>query len=44
MQDLTPESPEVLWELAAAMETSGPVPAGRPMTVEETYEAALGCR
>jgi hypothetical protein len=25
------------------METNGTVPAGRPMTVEESYEAALGC-
>ena len=35
--------PEVLWGLAAAMETGGSVPAGRPMTVEETYAESLGC-
>jgi hypothetical protein len=35
--------PEVLWELAAAMETNGTIQAGRPMTVEESYEDALGC-
>jgi hypothetical protein len=35
--------PEVLWELAAAMEANEPVPAGRPMKVEEAYVAALGC-
>ena len=35
--------PEVLWELAAAMDTGASVPAGRPMTVEETYTESLGC-
>ena len=46
LQEMNEEGdyPEVVWELAAAMETNGPVPAGRPMTVEEAYVAALGCR
>ena len=35
--------PEVVWEFAAAMETNGTVPAGKPMTVEEAYASALGC-
>ena len=35
--------PEVLWELAAAMPSNGTVPGGRPMTIAESYEAALGC-
>jgi hypothetical protein len=35
--------PEVLREYAAAMAGNGLVPAGKPMTVEETYESALGC-
>jgi hypothetical protein len=37
--------PEVLWEHAAAMPTNGPVSAGKSgFTVEQSYEAALGCR
>jgi hypothetical protein len=45
LQEMNEEGdyPEVLWELAAAMETNAPVPAGKPMTVEEAYVAALGC-
>lgn len=36
--------PEVLWEHAAAMPTNGPVSAGKSgFTVEQSYEAALGC-
>jgi hypothetical protein len=35
--------PEVVREYAAAMAGDGFVPAGRPMTVEESYAAALGC-
>jgi hypothetical protein len=35
--------PEVLRQYAAAMAGNGLVPAGRPMTVEESYESALGC-
>jgi hypothetical protein len=35
---------EVLWKYAAAMATNGPVPAGKPgVTVEQSYQAALGC-
>jgi hypothetical protein len=34
----------VLRQYAAAMAGNGLVPAGRPMTVEESYESALGCR
>lgn len=45
LQEMNEEGdyPEVVWELAAAMETNGTVPAGRPMTVEEAYTSALGC-
>jgi hypothetical protein len=35
--------PEVLWELAAAMETNAAAPAGTPTSVEQAYESALGC-
>jgi hypothetical protein len=35
--------PEVLWELAAAMPEDAAVSGGRPMTIAESYEAALGC-
>jgi hypothetical protein len=41
--DAEGDYPEVVWELASAMETNGTVPAGLPMTVEESYEDALGC-
>ena len=34
---------EVLWEYADAMATDDTVPGGRPMTIEESYESALGC-
>ena len=45
LQEMNDEGdyPEVVWELAAAMATDGTIPAGRPMTVEEAYEATLGC-
>jgi hypothetical protein len=44
-QEMTAEGtyPEVLWELADAMQGDGTVRGGRPLTVEETYEDALGC-
>jgi hypothetical protein len=35
--------PDVLWEYADALATDAPVSGGRPLTVEESYEAALGC-
>jgi hypothetical protein len=35
--------PEVVWEHADAMADNSPVPAGRPVTVEESYRSALGC-
>jgi hypothetical protein len=35
--------PEVVRQYATAMAGDGFVPAGRPMTVEESYAAALGC-
>jgi hypothetical protein len=35
--------PKIVREYAAAMAGDGLVPAGRPMTVEESYAAALGC-
>ena len=35
--------PEVVWEYADALATGGPVSGGKPLTVEESYEAALGC-
>jgi hypothetical protein len=41
--DRAGDYPEVLWQLAGAMNGDGIVPAGRPMTVEEAYRDALGC-
>jgi hypothetical protein len=35
--------PEVLWEYPAAMAGEGEISGGRPLTVEESYEDALGC-
>jgi hypothetical protein len=35
--------PEVLWEYPAAMVGEGAISGGRPLTVEESYEDALGC-
>ena len=35
--------PEVLWELADAMPADAPVSGGRPLTIRESYGAALGC-
>jgi hypothetical protein len=35
--------PEVLWELADAMADNASVSGGRPMSIEESYESALGC-
>jgi hypothetical protein len=35
--------PEVLWELADAMPDDATVSGGRPMTIAESYESALGC-
>jgi hypothetical protein len=35
--------PEVVWEYARAMADDGTVPGGRPLTVDESYKAALGC-
>ena len=41
--DADGDYPEVLWQLADAMRTNAPVPAGRKMAVAETYRASLGC-
>jgi hypothetical protein len=35
--------PEVLWELADAMPDNASVSGGRPLSIEESYENALGC-
>jgi hypothetical protein len=35
--------PEVLWEYAGALAGDGTVVGGRVLSVEESYEAALGC-
>jgi hypothetical protein len=35
---------EVLREYAVAMATNAPIAAGKPLTIEESYRAALGCR
>ena len=35
--------PEVMWEYAEAMATDGMVMGGRALTVEESYQQALGC-
>ena len=35
--------PEVVWELADAMPDDATVSGGRPMTIAESYESALGC-
>jgi hypothetical protein len=34
---------DVLWEYADAMPDNGSVSGGRPLTIEESYESALGC-
>jgi hypothetical protein len=34
---------EVLWQYADAMATNAPLAAGKPVTVEESYQDALGC-
>jgi hypothetical protein len=36
--------PEVLWQYADAIATNAPLAAGKPVTVEETYRDALGCK
>jgi hypothetical protein len=41
--DAEGDYPDVVWELAAAMPSNGPVPAGKPMGVAEAYGSALGC-
>ena len=45
LQEMNEEGdwPEVVWEYADAMADNSPVPAGRPVTVEESYRSALGC-
>jgi hypothetical protein len=35
--------PEAIWEYAEALPENSPVSGGRPMTIEEAYESALGC-
>jgi hypothetical protein len=35
--------PEVLWELADAMRPNEPISGGKPLSIEESYQAALGC-
>ena len=35
--------PEVLWQYADATATNAPIAAGKPVTVEESYQDALGC-
>jgi hypothetical protein len=37
------EYPDLLWELADAMRDDSSIPAGRRMSVDDGYEAALGC-
>jgi hypothetical protein len=41
--DAQGDYPEVLWEYGDAMAGDGTVPAGRLLTVEESYKSALGC-
>jgi hypothetical protein len=36
--------PEVLWEYADAIATNTPVKGGKPLSVEQSYENALGCQ
>jgi hypothetical protein len=35
--------PEVLWELADVMAANAPVSGGKPLSIEESYQSALGC-
>ena len=35
--------PDVLWQYADAAATNAPIPAGKRLTVEESYGDALGC-
>lgn len=37
------EYPEVVWEYADAIAGDGTIVGGRVLTVEESYQAALGC-
>lgn len=35
--------PKVLWKFADAMKRDEPILAGKPLSVERSYRAALGC-
>jgi DNA-directed RNA polymerase specialized sigma24 family protein len=45
LQDMNEEGdwPEAVWVYADEMVENSSVPAGRPLTVEESYRSALGC-